>query len=209
MKSKQTRMCEACGEGTLSAVEAWDDVEYKGHHGRIRSHHSVCSFCGAELTSASEVLLNRREWVRYRKSIDNIPLGNEIAEMRKSKGLTQAQAGRLFGGGPIAFSKYENDDIVPDEPMANLLYMFIRHPELIQWLQERKELVGTAKLTERLIIQQLPNWKVAGWRDIDLWKCTNVFEENRSTEADSSAFSVGYPSLGEQTWQASVIQKPH
>ena len=35
--------------------------------------------------------------------------------------MTQGQTARLFSGGPVAFSKYENDDVAHSESMDNLL----------------------------------------------------------------------------------------
>jgi HTH-type transcriptional regulator/antitoxin MqsA len=52
--------------------------------------------------------------------------GAEILALRKRYGLTQPQAARLFGGGPVAFSKYENDDVAHSEAMDKLLRLVLR-----------------------------------------------------------------------------------
>lgn len=132
--------CDACGEGQLHPKTTWDDVEYKTQHGKIRHHYSVCDVCGSELANAQQMLENKRELIRFRKQVDNIPLGNQIAAMRKRLKLTIAQAGKLFGGGPVAFCKYEHDDILPDEAMSNLLYLAINHEDTIYRLAGRKNI---------------------------------------------------------------------
>lgn len=130
--------CDACGEGQLHPKTAWDAVEYKAQHGKIRHHYSVCDVCGSELANAQQMLENKRELIRFRKQVDDVPFGNQIAAMRKRFNLTQAQAGQLFGGGPVAFCKYEHDDILPDEAMSNLLYLAITYEDTVYKLAGRK-----------------------------------------------------------------------
>jgi HTH-type transcriptional regulator/antitoxin MqsA len=57
----------------------------------------------------------------FKKQVDGLLCGVEIAAIRKQYGLSQDQAARLCGGGPVAFSKYENDDVVQSESMDSLL----------------------------------------------------------------------------------------
>ena len=57
----------------------------------------------------------------FRKRVDELLTGAEITALRKQYKLTQGQAARRFGGGPVAFSKYENDDVAHSESMDNLL----------------------------------------------------------------------------------------
>ena len=57
----------------------------------------------------------------FRKSVDGLLTGTEIVALRKQYSLTQDQAAQLFGGGPVAFSKYENDDVSQSEAMDSLL----------------------------------------------------------------------------------------
>lgn len=132
--------CHVCGEGHLTQKSVWDAVEYKGHKGKILHYFSICDVCGSEVADAAQTLENKREWVKFRKQIDRVPLGHEIAKMRQHNGLTQVLAGQLFGGGPVAFSKYEHDDFLPDEAMANLLYLAIHYPDSIYHLAARKNI---------------------------------------------------------------------
>jgi hypothetical protein len=45
-------------------------------------------------------------------------------------GVSQRQAGKVFGGGPTAFYKYETAKAVPSEGMANLLRLALERPDL-------------------------------------------------------------------------------
>jgi len=56
---------------------------------------------------------------------------NTVKRIRTSLGLTQEEAGKLFGGGPRAFQKYENGDVAPSAAMARLLYCADRFPAML------------------------------------------------------------------------------
>ncbi len=79
---------------------------------------------------------------------DKYPL--TIKALRKRYHLTQAQAASIFGGGPVAFSKYESDDVMQSEPMDNLLRVASQIPYAVVWLAQRagEQLVTTNLLRE-------------------------------------------------------------
>lgn len=47
-------------------------------------------------------------------------------------GLSQREAGRVFGGGPTAFYKYETAKAVPSEAMSKLLRLALARPDLFR-----------------------------------------------------------------------------
>lgn len=53
----------------------------------------------------------------------------EIKEIRKSLGLSQIEAGELLGGGPRAFSKYENGSVKPSVALTRILKFLKLRPE--------------------------------------------------------------------------------
>lgn len=130
--------CGACGEGSLVATQGVRSVEYLGKSDLICQRSHKCDCCGAVLFDEADVRENRRAWLRFKKQIDNVPLGCEITAMRVRANLTQKDAGELFGGGPVAFSKYENDDLVPDDAMINLLKLAIAYPDTVTRLADVK-----------------------------------------------------------------------
>lgn len=139
MKTKETlNLCDACCEGYLHSKMRKEKCEYRGSDGQLSVHFSVCDNCKAELLNATDLLENKREWVRFKKMVDGIPLGYEIAQMRKEHHISQALAASIFGGGPVAFSKYENDDLIPDDSMVNLLKLAIAYPETVRRLAKLK-----------------------------------------------------------------------
>ncbi len=55
-----------------------------------------------------------------------------IRAIRQRCGLTQREAGLLFGTGEKSFEKYESGEIVPSAPTKRLLKLAVEHPELFQ-----------------------------------------------------------------------------
>lgn len=55
----------------------------------------------------------------------------EIVAIRESLDLTQAEAGKLLGGGPSAYAKYEAGIVKPAASGVNLLRLLKAHPEML------------------------------------------------------------------------------
>lgn len=55
----------------------------------------------------------------------------EIRRIRKKLKLTQETAGRLIGGGPRAFQKYENADVLPSRAISSALVVLDHDPEAL------------------------------------------------------------------------------
>ncbi len=139
-------LCPVCGQGELRSQKVAREFEISGKKVEIFLCMSTCSFCLSETADNEQSVLNRRELIRARKQIEALPLGCQIRQMRQNASLTQVAAGILFGGGPTAFSKYENDDLVPDVAMSNLLWLAINHPEIVGMLQVIKSRVSSTVL---------------------------------------------------------------
>ena len=58
-------------------------------------------------------------------------LPGEIRAIRERLGLTQVEAGKLLGGGPRAFTKYEAGTVKPAAGVANLLRVLQTYPDAI------------------------------------------------------------------------------
>lgn len=138
MNTKVRLVCGICGEGRLTPVVEQQTVSHKEVSGHAALHYSVCDVCQSEVADAKDLLANKREIIKFKKGVEGIPLGSEIEQLRDQLGITQFVASELFGGGPVAFSKYENDDLMPSAAMGNLLVLAIEHPTVIQTLALRK-----------------------------------------------------------------------
>ena len=131
-------LCPICGEGHVTAQVQKIESDYKGHKAMLPLHYRLCNACTSDFAGAPESKLNRRALMAFRKQIDGLLTGAEITALRKQYKLTQGQAARLFGGGPVAFSKYENDDVAQSESMDNLLRLVRRSAEAFWQLVQEK-----------------------------------------------------------------------
>lgn len=137
-------LCPICGEGHVTHHVDQFESEYKGQKAMLPSHYKLCDTCHSDFAGAAEGKLNKRAIMAFRKSVDGLLTGTEIVALRKQYGLTQDQAAKLFGGGPVAFSKYENDDVSQSESMDCLLRL-VRRSEPAFW-----ELVDEKGMTHEL-----------------------------------------------------------
>ena len=105
-------------------------VEYNGLHGEVESHFLECDVCGSQ-GGVKEMRQSKRNTIAFRKQALHLLTGQQVRAIREKLGLTQNEAARLFGGGPVAFSKYENDDIIQSESMDKLLRVAANNPEQV------------------------------------------------------------------------------
>jgi len=122
-------VCALCGEGHVTPQVRQVETEYKGTKALVPLHYQLCDTCTSDYAGAAENKLNKREVMAFRKQVDGLLTGEEITALRKQYKLTQAKAAKLFGGGPVAFSKYENEDVAQSEAMDTLLRLVRRSAE--------------------------------------------------------------------------------
>lgn len=132
------RLCPVCGQGYLHEATGLQHVEHAGVHGEIPVHSAVCDGCGSEIAGEAEARANKRAMVAFRKRAEGLLDGDEIRRFRKAYHLTQDQAARLFGGGKVAFSRYENDDIAQSDAMDSLIRLCSEQPANLLLLANRK-----------------------------------------------------------------------
>ena len=152
METKE--QCPICGEGHVTSHVQQIVHEYKGHKAMLASHYQECDACLSEFAGAREGKLSKRGIMAFRKSVDGLLTGAEICALRDKYKLTQTQAAKLFGGGPVAFSKYENDDVSQSESMDSLLRL-VRRSEVAFWeLVDEKGMsaeVMPTKVAEKIV----------------------------------------------------------
>ncbi len=73
-----------------------------------------------------------------RARVEGLLEPREIRRIRRKLGLTQAQAGRLTGGGPRAFQKYEAGDLLPSRAIGSALALVNHDPSALEVLRERQ-----------------------------------------------------------------------
>lgn len=123
--------CPECG--TPMALKKFDEtLRYKNEALTLHDLEGyVCDKCG-------ETIFTDESYDRYVAAndglIESVNKRNspDIRAIRKKLGLTQAQAGKLFGGGVTAFSRYERGVAKPPVALTKLLSLLAKHPQLIK-----------------------------------------------------------------------------
>jgi len=129
--------CAACGSRALTAftnesVALHDGSLLHGLSGRR------CEDCG-------ELWLDDDSHARFAAAGNALVLKQReqeqkwLRQTRQKLGLTQAQAGRLTGGGHNAFSRYERGQARPLPAVVNLFRLLDAHPELLHEVQPLAE----------------------------------------------------------------------
>ena len=108
------------------------DYSYGGKTLAIRQSGEFCDSCGEGIFNAEESERYLTEASLFRTKVDMASLApTEVRRIRKKLGLTQRQAGDLFGGGIRAFSQYERGETRQGKALDTLLRLLDRHPELL------------------------------------------------------------------------------
>ena len=113
--------CKACGEGILTQQNRIREIPYKDTILKVKEVLFECEECGAQPSTTSLMRDHRRAITAAKKQYDELLSGQEIRKIRDDLGIDQSEAHQLFGGGPTAFSKYENNDVIQSESMDTLL----------------------------------------------------------------------------------------
>ncbi len=132
-----SNLCPICGEGKLTPTLSKNAVEYNGAATELDLHMSVCDTCGSEQATAIQLRNNRRAMAAFQKEVDGFLTGTEVRAIRETLSLNQAAAAKVFGGGPVAFSKYESDDVRQSEAMDKLLRLAAELPAAYDLLARR------------------------------------------------------------------------
>ena len=128
-------ICPVCAEGSLANKVSTENVEYRDTLLVVSGlSSSVCDACGAEVTGLEDSRANKRLIIEARKEADELLPGVAVKAQRNRYGITQREAAEIFGGGSVAFSKYESGDLAQSGPMDRLLRVAIAVPEAMEWL---------------------------------------------------------------------------
>lgn len=160
---KNNDLCPICGEGKLSMRSEMDEVVYKGVKKYVTANYCICNHCHVEQAGASELKANKRIMNEFKKEVDGLLTGREVLAIRTSLGITQDQASQVFGGGPNAFTKYENDDVAQSEAMDKIIRMAFRFPQVFSELCTLAGVTPAVVKFESLIVQHsIFSWSGSG-----------------------------------------------
>lgn len=125
--------CPTCSSAEL--VHATRDVSYayKNEDTQIPEvTGDFCDACGEYVLDPKESKRVSRLMVAFNKEVNARAINPSfIAEVRNKLNLDQQEAAEIFGGGPNAFSRYENGRTKPGLALIKLLKLLDNHPELL------------------------------------------------------------------------------
>lgn len=142
-------ICPVCAEGSLLNKISTENVEYGDTLLVVKDlSSSVCDTCGAEVTGLEDSRLNKRLILEARKSADGLLPGIVVKAQRNRYGVTQKESAKIFGGGAVAFSKYESGDLAQSVPMDRLLRVAFAVPEAMEWLADYADVKLSRKFSK-------------------------------------------------------------
>jgi HTH-type transcriptional regulator/antitoxin MqsA len=127
---KETRACPSC-ESLMHRGCREQDVAYQGHTMKYSQPGWWCKSCDDGVLEGEDNEVHDaalHEVMARAKKSPISPLLIRVA--REAIGVSQREAGRVFGGGPTAFYKYETARAIPSIGMANLLKLALQRPDL-------------------------------------------------------------------------------
>lgn len=157
-KMTAENFCPVCETNGLVAKSYSKLVVYKDHKKTLSNLlRSECQNCGSVVVNADQSRHNKRAILAFHKESDGLLTGNQVKVIRKKLGLTQSQAAQLFGGGPVAFSKYENDEITQSESMDKLLRLTAASQEALVFLAKASNIPIEYEPTHGIKAQKVTN----------------------------------------------------
>lgn len=126
--------CAYCGGGSVT-TEAYSRELQIHRSKRIAEGllRSRCQGCDSVFETEEQCRHNFEIESRIRDSVA-LMTPAMIRELRLAYGLSQREAGDLFGGGPIAFAKYEGGGVTPSAAMMRLLRIAYEEPQFMERL---------------------------------------------------------------------------
>lgn len=116
--------CGFCGKDELQSITETEHFQYRGNPLEVAGYtYSVCAACGEEIVTPDQMKLNQRLVADAKRRADGFLASAEIRQLRDQLGLSQADAGKVFGGGPNAFYKYENGEVMQSQAVDRLMVL--------------------------------------------------------------------------------------
>lgn len=112
------------------------EIAYKGRALTVEMPGWYCDACGESVHDADDMKASDRALNRLKAEADGLLRPEDVRRIRKRLGLTQRDAGRVIGGGPSAFQKYESGELLTSRALSNLLRILERHPEELRTIRD-------------------------------------------------------------------------
>jgi len=112
-------------------------ITYKGYSTDIEMPGWYCEHCDESIHSGKDMVVSDKALNRIKAEVDGLLLPETVRRIRKRLKLTQKEAGRIIGGGPNAFQKYETGQILVSKAITSALLLLESNPEGLEVLKSR------------------------------------------------------------------------
>jgi len=99
-----------------------------------------CDASGESIHTSEDMKVSDRMLNLLKAQVDGLLEPKEIRRVRKKLNLTQCEAGKLIGGGPRAFQKYEAGDSLPSRAITSVLKLLDNNPDAIAVLKNGQDI---------------------------------------------------------------------
>lgn len=140
------KKCPVCESDQLVQIEENVPLTAGDFVREMVMHATECQSCGCSFYTSDQERFNKRQRLAFRKQVEGLLPGEQIRAIRQRHNLTQKQAAEIFGGGPVAFAKYEADDVAQSQAMDRLIRVFDEIPDVRSRLMGRAVVQARAEL---------------------------------------------------------------
>ena len=125
--------CPICGLDDLKTVIRNLPYTYKGESITISGLSGQhCPSCDETILEGADLQRFSDEAAALNKRVNATVIDpNFVCNIRKKLKLSQKAAGKIFGGDPNAFSRYESGQALPPPSLIQLLRILNNHPALL------------------------------------------------------------------------------
>ena len=128
--------CPETGQPMVRDVRSMT-ITYKGHATTFKMPGWYCEGSDEGLHTGEDMKVSDRALNRLKAQFEGLLEPEVVRRIRKRLHLTQKDAGRLIGGGPNAFQKYESGDVVVSHAVTSALLLLDRDPSGLAVLRQR------------------------------------------------------------------------
>lgn len=112
-------------------------ITYKGRETTVQMPGWYRDGSDESVHSKDDLRVSDLALVTLKAEAQHVMTPAQVREARQALGLSQAEAGRIIGGGPRAFQKYESGETMTSRAMTNVLQLLVDHPEHLESIRAR------------------------------------------------------------------------
>ena len=113
-------------------------LTYKGEGITFTMPGWYCDSSDESIHPGQDMKVSDRALNRLKARVEGLLEPEEVRRIRKKLGISQAEAGKMIGGGPRAIQKYESGDLLPSRAISSALALLDHDPKGLAVLKTRQ-----------------------------------------------------------------------